>query len=599
MKYQLKILSGDKEILLEANHEDNLLKILQTHNFNLPALCGANRSCGKCKIKVLEGSLTPADAEKELLSISEINDGIRLACFHKIDNDLKISFPKNSEMKILTKSTAVNVELDALIKRKIINIDRPRIDDQRDLLKRIKENNVWLKSIKNNLLNELFNLSDEKEIKAVVNQGEVIDFQKTDQNSGIYGFAVDIGTTTVVMYLLNLLTGEEVDLISFANPQKDLGADVITRINYTLDHEAGIKILQQKLIDSLNREIDKILGRNSVKRNNIYQMSIVGNTVMMHFLLAVSAEGIAKSPYIPVFTEELKLTTADLAFKINKNAVIKIHPSISSYVGADIAADITAADYEKYSCSLLIDIGTNGEIVLFKEDKIYACSAAAGPAFEGAKIRDGSAGVPGAIAAFDENGYQTIDNQVPHGICGSGLLDIVGYLLENNYINEKGAFNNKEDLSEIEQQNIIQYKGRPAFKVVSAEETANSEAIILTQKDIREFQLAKSAIAAGIQILIQKAGLKTSEIETIYLAGGFGNYINIDNAKKVGLIPNLLTENAIKMGNGAGQGAKIYLLNKAKADKAAEIAADIEYIELSKLKSFQEYFMKNMLFDTI
>ncbi|WP_049773852.1 ASKHA domain-containing protein [Halanaerobium hydrogeniformans] len=599
MVYQLKILSSKKESIIAVRQPDNLLETLHSHHYSLPSICGGNQSCGQCKIKVLEGDLKLTDAEIDMLSRKEINKDIRLACCHKINGYLKISLPEYNKINILTKSSEVDIELNPSIKRKIINPVNSSIEKQTDLLTILKENNTWFNCIKINLLNKLPNLSTERKTAAVVNQGEIIDFQRVDHTSGVYGFALDIGTTTVVMYLVNLLSGKEVDVISFANPQKEQGADVISRINYTQKNKEGLKNLQQKIINGLNTAIDKILKKNNIKKNNIYQISIVGNTIMLHFLLGVSAEKMAKSPYIPVFTEELNLDPGDLDLNINKNAVIKLHPSISSYIGADIVADITATDYENYRYSLLIDIGTNGEIVLFKDDKIYACSAAAGPAFEGAGIRYGSAGVPGAVAAFDENGYHTIADQPPHGICGSGLLDIVCYLLEKNYIDKNGAFNKKENLSKPKQKRLLQYKGKPAFIVVDSEETANSEALILTQKDIREFQLAKGAVAAGIEILIKKAGIQTSDIERLYLAGGFGNYINIENAKKVGLIPNMLTANAVKMGNGAGLGAKIYLLNLDKANEASETSTKIEYVELSKIKLFQKYFMDNMLFNMI
>jgi uncharacterized 2Fe-2S/4Fe-4S cluster protein (DUF4445 family) len=245
----------------------------------------------------------------------------------------------------------------------------------------------------------------------------------------------------------------------------------------------------------------------------------------------------------------------------------------------------------------MIDIGTNGEIVLAKNNKIYACSAAAGPAFEGANITHGAAGIPGAISVYNQNGYQTIAHKNAIGICGSGLVDIISFLLEKEYINKNGAFKNLDQLSSAQKNNILEYNGQKAFLVASKEESANEENIILTQKDIREFQLAKGAIAAGIQTLIREANISFRDVKTVYLAGGFGSYINSDSARRLGLIPNLLTDNIVKIGNGAGLGAKINLLDKKKINISQNIIANVEYIELSKRKDFQNFFMENMIFD--
>lgn len=283
---------------------------------------------------------------------------------------------------------------------------------------------------------------------------------------------------------------------------------------------------------------------------------------------------------------------------INEKGIVQLLPSVSGYIGADIVGDILVTDFEDDSWNLLIDIGTNGEIVLGNSQELYSCSAAAGPAFEGAKITQGLAGVPGAISSFNKKGWQTIADKPPRGICGSGLLDIIGELLDQGFIDKTGAFKKEEELSRRQQQRMTTFKEQRAFIVVSASES-EGEKIILTQKDIREFQLAKGAIAAGIQILVEEAGINYDLIDNVYLAGGFGNFIGAEAACKVGLIPAVLEDKILRIGNGAGLGAKAYLLDQKQRQTAVDFREVMEYIELSTMPEFQAYYMENMMLQSI
>lgn len=593
MEYTLQILKEDKKRTIKAEKGKNILEILQQEGYIIPAPCGGGGSCGKCKIKILESNIKKTAAEKELLTAQELNDGLRLACCHNINQDLKIEIPEFSDIEVLTDGIATNIDFDPEIYLKNIEIKKASLKDQRDTYKKIKDKYPEIKSIETDLIKKL-PLLEEKSANLVIKKNKIIDIKKTEDNK-LYAIAVDIGTTTIAFYLLDLINEKEVAVYSTANPQQKYGADVVTRINYTLEAEKGREKMQKEIIKALNQGIDNLVKKSKVKRKDIYQLAAAGNTVMLHFLLGVSAESIAKAPYVPVFREEIELKAAELGIKLDKNALITLLPSIASYVGADIIADLLVTEEAETNKYLMIDIGTNGEIILKTDDKLYACSAAAGPAFEGAKITHGSAGVKGAVSVYSAAGYQTIANQKANGICGSGLLDIIAYLLEDDYLNKNGAFN-LSDLDEKKQQKIVDYQGEKAFLVVPAVETKNGEDIVLTQKDIREFQLAKGAVAAGINMLLEKAEIKPEDLDKIYLAGGFGSYIDPQSALKVGLIPGFKFENIIKIGNGAGLGTKIYLLDKKKKIKAAKIAEDVEYIELSKSKEFQKYFMESMIF---
>ncbi len=594
MKHTLQVLKDSEKSSIKVESGSNLLEILQLEEYKIPAPCGGAGSCGKCKIKILDSSIETVASEKELLTDKEINAGVRLACCHNINQDLKIRIPNFSDIEVLTDGMDLDIDYDPKLYLKNIEIKKASLNDQRDILKKIKDKYSEIKEIEADLIKKLPLLEKEK-ANFIINIDKIIDIKKTEDKK-LYGIAVDIGTTTVAFYLLDMLEEKELAVYSTANPQQKYGADVVTRINYTIETKAGEKKMQQEIIKALNQGIDNLLKKSGVEREDIYQLTVAGNTVMMHFLLGVSAESIAKAPYVPVFREEVEMKAQELGIKLNKNALITLLPSIASYVGADIVADLLVTAENKTQSYLLIDIGTNGEIILKNGNKLYACSAAAGPAFEGAKITHGKAGVAGAVSVYSADGYQTIANQKANGICGSGLLDIIAYLLENKYIDKNGAFK-IERLSDEQQKKMIDYKGKKAFLVVPAEETANGEEIVLTQKDIREFQLAKGAVAAGINLLLEKAEIKAEELNKIYLAGGFGSYIDSKSTLKVGLIPEVKSENIIKIGNGAGLGAKIYLLDKKKKLQSEKIVENVKYIELSKSKEFQNYFMESMIFD--
>lgn len=416
-----------------------------------------------------------------------------------------------------------------------------------------------------------------------------------------YGVAVDIGTTTIVGYLLDLNTGQELAVISRTNPQRVYGADVISRIAYTQANSDGVSKLQEVLVKSLNEIITQLVRTIEVDEDKILAMTIAGNTVILHTLLGVSAISIANAPFEPVFFNSKQLSPNELGVKINERGQIFTLPCVSGYVGADIIAGLLACDIENHeSCSLLIDIGTNGELVLGNSKQMIACSTAAGPAFEGANISCGMAGIRGAISSFNlQNGqrsYEIIGGGVPLGICGSGLIDVVGELIDHGFINSTGAFVQPEDLEDWQQTMLTTRDGMPAFVVVPCSEAQGNREVVFTQRDVREVQLAKGALRAGILTLMKEASIDLNKIESVFLAGGFGNFVDVHNACVVGLIPSELEEQVIRIGNGSGLGAKLCLLDKDELARGAELRENIHYIELSTRADFQELFMDAMFF---
>ncbi len=386
-----------------------------------------------------------------------------------------------------------------------------------------------------------------------------------------YGVAVDIGTTTVVLYFIDLVTGRLEKIASLLNPQAAYGADIISRISWCQSNETGLQDLQQAIVGALNGEIRKFAADRKLGTEYIERVVIAGNTTMLHILLGEDPVPIALAPFKPRFTASQRRTGATTGLAVNKGAEVVTLPSVSAYVGADIVAGLAALNIQEKNY-LFLDIGTNGEIALVTGYEIFTCAAAAGPAFEGANLTCGMNASAGAISSFTRPGeYRVIGNTQPSGICGSGIVDIVAWLTANGIVDETGYL--CDDFVIDEGTNVR-----------------------VTQRDIREIQLAKSAIYSGMKILVTRRGLKFSDIDALFLAGGFGNYISIDSALQIGLLPEELTGRIYAVGNSAGIGALQYLRSGEFVGRTEDIARRAGYLELSDDEDFPAEFALNMEF---
>jgi uncharacterized 2Fe-2S/4Fe-4S cluster protein (DUF4445 family) len=420
-------------------------------------------------------------------------------------------------------------------------------------------------------------LPGEEEANILVHQTEYLEdlpFNITtaeNQGASPYGVAIDIGTTTVVLYFLNLLTGQIEKISSFLNPQKLYGGDVISRINYCQENKGGLFELQKTIIDAINSELDSFCLKRNSSNYDFERVIIVGNTTMLHLLLGVDPLSIALAPFKPAFVEKQVRIGRKTGLKINDRAEVITLPCISAFVGADILAGLAALKVPQKNY-LFLDIGTNGEIALINGEKIFTCATAAGPAFEGANISCGMGAVTGAISVFSGPlKFQVIGNSEPRGLCGSGIVDLVAWLLDNDLVDETGLM--KEPFLIGPQANIM-----------------------IVQQDIREIQLAKSAIYSGVKILLDVAGLSFKDIDALYLAGGFGNYISIKSSVRIGLLPFELADKIYTVGNSAGIGALQYLKSNDFVVKTEEILKNTSYIELSDIDAFTTEFAINMDF---
>ncbi len=598
MNYNVTVWRNNSKEIISTIQDKNLLELLIENGYDIDSYCGGQGICGKCQIKLNSGKHEVTKAEKELLTEEDLDKGIRLACMIDINDNLEIEIEDKDDIVVMTSGNYQKYEIIQEFRKECIAIEKPTIKDQRDYTERVFAK-LSVNNIKYNALKKLDEIDKEKDFTLTCREKEVLEIEEGNIEDNVYGIAVDIGTTTIVLYLFNLHNGQEIDNYSLYNPQKKFGADVISRINYSQENEKGKENLQKELIDGLNKGIKELYEKNNINKKDTLFMTIAGNTIMLHTLLGVNADTIAKAPYIPLFTSRMDLSPKDLRLNINNNGIVRLLPCVSGYVGADIVADLLTVNEYLNKINLLIDIGTNGEIVLNRGKDIYTCSTAAGPAFEGAGISFGMAGTPGAVSEFNLNNkpnYKTIGNKKAAGICGSGLVDIIAELYRNGIVDSRGGFVDEEQIDKKYRDRLTTYKNFRAFRVVAGTETKNGNDIYLTQKDVRKIQLAKGAIQAGIEILKKETNTDSEDIDNVFIAGGFGNYIDSHSACAINLIPGELEEKIVQIGNAAGTGAKICLLNKNAIKITDEIIKNVTYIELSKRKDFQEEFMNTMTF---
>ena len=393
-----------------------------------------------------------------------------------------------------------------------------------------------------------------------------------------YGVAIDIGTTTLVFYFVDLITGVISETRAVPNPQVKFGSDVISRINYTAQQKNGLLELQEVLINVINEQLQHFFDFIGIGSDDIVKLKIAGNTTMLHILLGKDPLPLALVPFTPQFTDAQKVSADQIGICCHSEADIETLPNISAYVGSDIVSGLASiAPNEKYKKYLFLDIGTNGELALVTEGKIICCATAAGPAFEGANIQFGVIATEGAISEFSESELKIIGNVPAVGICGSGLIDIVSYLVDNGIVDAGGLLSDN-------------------FLVVRKEDAGIDEDIVITQEDIREVQLAKSAISSGVNILMKTAGISHDEIDAVFLAGGFGNYIDTESAMKIGLLSRHFEDKIISLGNTSGTGAFLALKSEMFRESIKSVMDRSKHIELSEEIDFAMEFAMNMAF---
>jgi uncharacterized 2Fe-2S/4Fe-4S cluster protein (DUF4445 family) len=425
--------------------------------------------------------------------------------------------------------------------------------------------------------------------------GQVCAIERGDTTSQLYGCAVDIGTSKLVGVLVDLSTGKTLSTLFVENPQLVYGEDIMSRMSYAMKaHENSLQ-LKSSVLSAINQLLERSCADAGITPSQVYELVIVGNTAMHHFLLGIESRHLALSPYVPAVKGPLDLHAKDVGILAHPHANVHMPPLVAGYVGADAVADVLASGMrESDELSLLLDIGTNTELFVGNRNGIVSCSCASGPAFEGAHIRQGMKAVYGAIERVRIDSttlnveYETVGGEKPVGICGSGMLDTVAELLRCRVIDSKGRF------QKIDTRRLTEVAGDRAFVLAQAEETSTGDPVMVTQRDIGEVQLAKAAIHTGCTILMRHAGVRASDLKRIYIAGSFGNYVNPANAKLLGLIPEVPTQIIRFVGNTAIAGAKMCLSSLEARNEAKRIGEQVKYIELGADANFSREYAASM-----
>jgi uncharacterized 2Fe-2S/4Fe-4S cluster protein (DUF4445 family) len=588
--------------------ETTILAAAQLAGVELASICGGIGTCGACRVRLIEGKLSPLTlTEREELNHDELVSGIRLACQACVMDSVRVDIPPESlttSQRLQVEGREVHVELDPIIHTYQVELIPPGLTDLRSDLTRLQG---YLQcqghrefAIRYPALVELSTILRENNWKATVvtRDNEIITLLPPDMN--VYGLAIDVGTTKLAAYLVNLENGEIVSKAGAMNPQIGYGEDVISRIAYVNENKDGLKTLQRKLVDTLNDLTVQLTSEAGISHQQIVDAVVVGNTAMHHILAGLPVNQLGTSPYVPAVSDELEIPNNLLGLKISPSASIYLPPNIAGYVGADHVAMLIAAEAAQHRQNahaiVSLDIGTNTEISLYYWGRHLCCSCASGPAFEGAHIRDGMRAAPGAIERVRmedaEVHIQTINNRPAVGICGSGILDTVSGLLAIKILDERGVFKGKHA-------RLRQNSNRHEFILVPSSQSGHGREIIVTRRDVNEIQLAKGAIRAGVEVLLDEVGITENDIDEFIVAGAFGTYIDLESAIHVGMFPDIPRDRFRQIGNAAGLGAKGLLISKRLRKQAKEIAKVVDYIELTTHPGFTRAYMDALAFKKI
>jgi uncharacterized 2Fe-2S/4Fe-4S cluster protein (DUF4445 family) len=440
-------------------------------------------------------------------------------------------------------------------------------------------------------------------VTAVVSDDWLIAVEPGDTVRQNYGIAFDLGSTTVAGYLVDLNTGHEVAVASAMNPQMAYGDDLVSRINFAMTEPDGLAMLRGAAVDVLNRIVRRLAELQEIDRGSIYEVMLVGNTCMSHLFLGLDVSTLGVSPYVPTVCSRMTLRGEESDLEVNPGARVHVMPNVAGFVGSDlVAVALSVLREDDGQTRLAVDVGTNGEMALIHGGRLYACSAAAGPAFEGARISCGMRGASGAIDSVritDRVEITTIDDRRALGLCGSGLLDAVAELLDAGIIEGTGRMLTPDEAGHLPpeiRERLIESDGGVGFVLATERESARREPITLTQRDVRQLQLAKGSIRAAIETLLRVAGASSENLSEILLAGAFGNYIRMESAVRIGLIPPIDIGRIVPVGNAAGAGAKLALISVRERDRASRLAERIEHVELASHPDYENEFMDNMVF---
>ncbi|MCP3972245.1 MAG: DUF4445 domain-containing protein [Rhodobacteraceae bacterium] len=605
----------DRPLGLGFDEGESILQIAWRNDVEINATCGGRGRCRSCRVKLVRGALPgPTVSDRSQLCEEEIGEGFRLACqcFPHGDATVAIAPPINE--------TSFQILVDAGSSGASGKVTQPASGISKTFLPPgpSSTDTVWASQtekllggtgtgsgISLDLMRQIPKLLKDpgKGVTVTRFDDRVIAIEPGDTASQMFGLAFDIGTTTIVAYLVDLGTGTTVCAISGLNPQSVFGGDLILRIAFGAEMPGNVRKLQSRIVAFLNDLGKEVCAQAGVEPDHVYKVTIVGNTCMHHLFLGIDPTSVGHAPYLPIMHGAYSCSAREAGLRLNREARLFMLPLVAGFVGADTVGVILSTGIDnREGISVVADIGTNAEVVLKCANGLFACSSPAGPALEGGQIHDGMRAALGAIdrvAIGSDIDVHTIGEVPALGICGSGLIDAVAAMLEAGIIAPSGR------LLPVPQAKLSEplaarlrngAGGQPEFVLVWARDSANRNDVVLTQGDIRQFQLAKAAILGGVVALADRAGVAYQDISEFMLAGGFGNYLDIRNARRVGLIPDLATKRISYIANAAGLGAQMALVSEHNRIRAGQLADMVTHVSLAGFAGFQKMYLNAMGF---
>jgi uncharacterized 2Fe-2S/4Fe-4S cluster protein (DUF4445 family) len=591
-----------------------ILEAAHAAGVDITATCGGRGRCTSCRVKFLAGTIPPPTIMDEVqLGDDLVREGYRLSCQCPVTESatVQVSPPLAEEsFQILGAGAGIarlgRIAIDAGVAKQVVKVAVPREEHHQtsDLEQLLAAVGLEASAVAPGVLQTLPSAirDDPDGVTVTTFAGRILAVERGDTAAMKFGLAVDVGTTSVVTTLLELTSGEQLASVSSLNPQAVFGGDLMSRIAFAQFNPGNLRKLHTRIVGLLNQHIAEVCRESGVLPKWIYKVVVVGNTCMHHLLLGIDPSYVGLAPYAPVMRHPLVRPARELFLKVAPEARVCLLPLVAGFVGADaVAVALATRIYESAEVRVAVDIGTNGEVLLGSRDRLWACSAPAGPALEGAQIRHGMRGALGAIdrvTVDDDIHVHTLGESTALGICGSGLIDLVAGLLDAGVIDPTGLIqvDRRERLPSPLRDRVTMRGEERTVVVLRAGEAGARQAIVLTQDDVRQVQLAKGAIASGIALLQHVAGVPAGRIAELMLAGGFGNYVSIRSAIRIGLVPPLPEGRVRYVGNAASLGAQACLLSEHERQVAGDVARSIEHVSLASHPDFEQVFVDSMNF---
>ena len=606
-RIRIRFTPSDKEVRVPTG-----VPIFDAASWNgiaIDSTCGGHGTCKKCKVQIIEGGVPVQSLDRRAFSQEQLDEGWRLACVARTATDLVVDVPPmTTRPKAATFGVGRQVILRPAVQKRFVELTEPSLHDQRTDSQRVFDELEDLElTVDLDVYRTLGQTLREADFKvtAVVADDRLIAVEPGDTTARAFGLAFDLGTTTVVANLMDLTTGTPAAVVSMLNKQQPFGADVIARISATMLDTDALAHLQQLAHETLDTLAKEACAEAGVESDEIYEVALAGNATMVQLALGINPEPLGVAPFIMAARQFENVRAADLGVTAHRGARATVVPALGAYVGGDIIAGALASGMDRDKrIRLFVDIGTNCEIVIGDGERIMSTAAPAGPAFEAASIRCGMRAAPGAIEVVKvtegDIELQVIGDEPAVGLCGSGLVDAVAELVRVGVIDASGRFADRDRVMETdpklaERMTLI---GEEKVFVLADPIEPDADPVVLSQRDVRELQFAKAAIATGWHLLFEDFGVKESDIQQVLLAGSFGTYLSAASAVRIGLVPKIPVLRIVSAGNVAGEGAKMVLLSAAERHGMTTLLREIEYVELSDRTDFQDRFVEQLAFPT-